>query len=279
MFSADHDSQRGQALALFALALTAIVLGAAVVVDGGYAYAQRRQSQNAADFAALAGTRIVGQSLTGRPAGAGTAAYVESAINATLTANDAVLVEAQYVDETGVAMGSVVGRSTIPDGAFGVVVDARTDWQPFLLGIIGITDWAASASATAMTPGASVGGGVLPIGIEDTYFDGLASCESTDLDDCLQQPLTPGHQIGPGSFGWLSFGLQGNGGKCDWSTSLPGFIAPSITPLLIFIGVGLIGSRFFINIPYKRWAYTLASIGFTVIYTWHSVIIFNRMMD
>ena len=74
----DRSSQRGQALALFALALTAMVLGVAVVVDGGYAFAQRREAQNAADFAAMAGTRIVGQKLTGHPPGAGTAANVET---------------------------------------------------------------------------------------------------------------------------------------------------------------------------------------------------------
>ena len=68
-----HDRERGQALTLFTLALTAIVLASAVVIDGGYAYAQRRTSQNAADFAAMAGARIIGSSLTGQPYGVGTA--------------------------------------------------------------------------------------------------------------------------------------------------------------------------------------------------------------
>ncbi len=220
MQAAYRDPQRGQALTLFALALTAIVLGAAVVVDGGYAYAQRRQAQNAADFAAMAGTRIIGQSLTGRPFGTGTAGNVENAILTTLAANDATLVEAEYVDETGAALGPVVGASRIPDAAFGVVVKAKADWEPFLLGIIGVADWVAGASATAMTPGQSKGGGVLPIGIEDVFFNALASCDPKVLHSCIRQPLTPGHQIGPGSFGWLSFGLNGSGGKCDWSYSL-----------------------------------------------------------
>lgn len=215
-----HRSQRGQALALFTLSLTVIVLAAAVVVDGGYAFAQRRVSQNAADFAAMAGTRVVGVSLTGMPAGAGTAANVEQAINETLAANDAQLIDAQYVDETGEVLGSVVGASSIPNGSFGVVVDARTDWKPFLLGVLGITDWVASSSATAMTPGRSVGGGVLPIGIEDDMFDSLVECPLTTLDDCIDQNLTSGTLNIPGGFGWLKFGLQGNGGKCDWASSL-----------------------------------------------------------
>src|SRR5688572_19472785 len=142
--------ERGQILPLFALTLTALVLGAAVVVDGGYAYAQRRATQNAADFAAMAGTRIVGQKLTGRPAGSGTAANVQASIQSVLDAHDAELASAQYVDEAGVALGNVVGASSIPSDAFGIVVNARSDWQPFLLGVIGIVDWEASAQATAL---------------------------------------------------------------------------------------------------------------------------------
>ncbi len=220
MIGTDRNSERGQAIVLFTLALVAIVLGAAVVVDGGYAYAQRRQAQNAADFAAMAGSRIVGISLTGTPAGAGTAANVRAAVNTTLASNNATLKKASYVDETGAFLADVSTATSIPNDTFGVVVDAKTDWKPFLLGVIGIADWGATASATAMTPGEGVGGGVLPVGIEDDAYDALARCQPTALDDCVSQALTPGHLIGPGSFGWLSFGLQGNGGKCDWSNSL-----------------------------------------------------------
>ena len=189
-------------------------------MDGGYAYAQRRATQNAADFAAMAGTRIVGESLTGNPPGAGTAANVQAAIQSVLDSHDATLVSAQYVDEEGVALGNVSGSSTIPSDAFGVVVEARTNWQPFLLGVIGVVDWEASSTATAKTAGQSLGGGVLPVGIEDTRYDALGTCPVTDLDDCASQALTPGHLIQPGNFGWLAFGIQGNGKKCDWANSL-----------------------------------------------------------
>jgi hypothetical protein len=215
-----HTSQRGQVLALFALMLTALVLGAAVVVDGGFAFAQRREVQNAADFAAMAGTRIVGQKLTGRPPGSGTAANVEAAINSVLAANDAQLVSAQYVDDEGNALGSVVGAGSIPNGSFGVVVEAKTNWRPFLLGVIGVIDWVASGRATAITPGSSIGGGVMPVGIQDTRFNSLEECPVTAIDTCIDQNLTSGHLNIPGGFGWLKFGLQGNGGKCDWASSL-----------------------------------------------------------
>src|SRR6187200_2933830 len=92
-------AQRGQIIPMFALALVTLVLAAGVVVDGGYAYAQRRLTQNAADFAAMAATRIIGQKLTGRPAGTGTAANVRKAIQTMLDANDAELVSARFVNE------------------------------------------------------------------------------------------------------------------------------------------------------------------------------------
>jgi Putative Flp pilus-assembly TadE/G-like len=213
-----RDKQLGQALALFALALAAIVAGVGVVVDGGYAYAQRRVSQNAADFAAMAGTRIIGQKQINNPPGSGTAANVTAAIQAALAANDATLVDADYVDEDGAYLGEVVGASSIPNSAFGVVVSAKTDWKPFLLGMLGITDWAATSQATAKTPGRSLGGGVLPVGIQNMRFNGLVDCPLTNLSTCINQNLTSGSLNIPGGFGWLKFGIQGNGGKCDWAS-------------------------------------------------------------
>lgn len=47
--------ERGQVLVIFALALVALVAMVGLVLDGGSAFAQRRDQQNAADLAALAG--------------------------------------------------------------------------------------------------------------------------------------------------------------------------------------------------------------------------------
>ncbi len=217
----DHSRQKGQALALLAIALAAIVAGVAVVVDGGYAYAQRRASQNAADFAAMAGTRLIGQARTNSSVSGG---QVRSAVDTSLTSNGASLVSGTYIDEDGQAIGALSTGGSIPPNAFGLVVQAKTDWQPFLLGVIGITDWAAGAKATAKTPGEALGGGVMPVGIQDSQFDGLVPCPITDLGTCIDQNLTSGALNIPGGFGWLKFGLQGTGGKCSWTSSL-GMIA------------------------------------------------------
>lgn len=221
MITPSSHPQRGQVMVLFALALTAIVLGVGIVVDGGFAFAQRRVAQNAADFAAMAGTRIVGSAKTGQPAGVGSASNVLAAIESVLAANDAKLVSARYVDVSGSVLEDVTTASSIPGRAFGVVVEARTDWQPFLLGIIGVSDWVATASATARTPGDSVGGGVLPVGIQDEVYDDLDQCELRDLTPCISAHLTSGRIIDPGNFGWLAFGLgEKDNNKCGWDESL-----------------------------------------------------------
>jgi hypothetical protein len=206
-------SERGQTLTLFALMLVVLLLGAGLVVDVGYALSQQRTAQNAADFSAMAGTRILGEFYTGKPAGVGTDTNVADAVNSVLSANGAQLVSARYVDNTGLALGNVGGG--IPTGAAGVVVSAKTSWTPFFLGVMGVSQWSAGGSATASTP-ALASGGVLPVGINESYFTPGSStklpyCDPslTSFDSCLKTAsLEPGSLIIPGGFGWLTFGAQ-----------------------------------------------------------------------
>ena len=55
----EREEQRGQTLVLFALLLVVILGGAGLLVDGGMAWANRRQAQAAADLAALAAARAI----------------------------------------------------------------------------------------------------------------------------------------------------------------------------------------------------------------------------
>jgi hypothetical protein len=219
MRSRSATTERGQILVLFVLSLVVMLLMAGLVVDAGYAYSQNRIVQNASDFAAMAGTRIVGEELTGNATN-GTALNVYQAIDSALAANHAQLVTAKYVDSSGnvkgdvVALGTAPGSGnpgTIPSGANGVVVNASTSWHPFFLGIIGVSSWSAGTTATAITPGTSTGGGVLPIGMQDSTYDGLTACPVSNLNSCISQNLTSGALNIPGGFGWLKFGATG---KC-----------------------------------------------------------------
>jgi Flp pilus assembly protein TadG len=227
MTRSDGRSTGGQTLVLFSLVLVVIILVVGLVVDGGYALSQRRGAQNAADFAAIAGTRVV-QS-------AGTDANAVIAIEAALAANGArvangskKLYTAQYVDNTGGIVAGAVGTfgsGSVPSTARGVEVDASRTWTPYFLGVIGVTSWSAGASGVARSPGVDVGSGVFPFAINKLTFD-HGTCPkgkkagSTSDPGCTIFDLTTGNLNLSGGFGWLkfgcdtSFGLGQNGGNC-----------------------------------------------------------------
>jgi hypothetical protein len=209
-------------IVLFALVLTALVLVVGLIVDGGNALAQRRASQNAADFAALAGARIVAFKVSGDTVN-GTDAYVQSAITNAVLANGGTTPTfaapdgPRYIDDNGGMLGYV--GSGMPATASGVRVWASRTWTPYFVGMIGITSWTASAEATA-TGGfcdgcAPLPGSLFPAGISTAFFQTYPYCAgpiSTDpTDPCYPQHLTPGNLNVPGGFGWLKFGCDGYG--------------------------------------------------------------------
>jgi Flp pilus assembly protein TadG len=59
--SNDHHRapEQGQAIVLLALIMAALLVFAALAIDGGNTYVERRRAQNAADAAALAGARAL----------------------------------------------------------------------------------------------------------------------------------------------------------------------------------------------------------------------------
>lgn len=152
-------SERGQILPLVALGATALILFLALVIDGGFAFERRREAQNAADFAALAGTRVVTLSITNP---ALTSADVYNAISSSAAANGATVPGlgtasgALWVDSNGATLATpndyVTDTATaIPSGARGVKVPAARTWRPFLLGLINSGNWTAGANAVART--------------------------------------------------------------------------------------------------------------------------------
>ncbi len=224
----DVRPERGQMLVIFAGSLAAIILIVGLVIDGGYALTQRRDAQNAADFAALAGARIVAEQIGG-DATNGTDANVAAAITTAISANGAAALtfgaagSPQYVNSTGAIIpsaasaASYVGNGTIPTGAVGVKVNSSRIWNPFFLGIIGVANWSASANATAKGgySAGGPGGNVFPAGISLSFFQTYPFCSGPVSVDptspCYPKQLTPGNLNVPGGFGWLKFGCSGYG--------------------------------------------------------------------
>ena len=59
------DNERGQILVIVAAGLVAIIAMVALVVDGGFAWAKQRDTQNAADASAEAGATMLMENLAG----------------------------------------------------------------------------------------------------------------------------------------------------------------------------------------------------------------------
>ncbi len=145
--------ERGQILPLAAIMMTALLLLLALVLDGGLMFVERRLAQNGADFAALAGARIVSLNARGT---AQTDAAVRASMETAAARNGETIAFGApggpvYTDGKGIDLAGpvYVGGGTLPSAARGVRVAASRSFRPFLLGLIGISTLDASADAIA----------------------------------------------------------------------------------------------------------------------------------
>lgn len=223
---------RGQILVIVAAGLITIIAMTGLVVDGGLAWGQQRDNQNAADAGSEAGAVVLAEILTGLPRGD---ADVLTAVDASITANGVDKVGAWYtdisgnlIDGTGVVVGSTadaaeVGGGFIPPNAAGVQADTSKTFETFLVRVIGFNTLTASADATAVAGyiesvcPASGDCNVLPV----TIPLNIITCDGNGevaVGDPAQEwphfnvPLTiPLCKNNPGNVGWLDWTPTGGG--------------------------------------------------------------------
>lgn len=63
----------------------------------------------------------------------------------------------------------------------------------------------------------------------------------------------------------------------DWSTSVFGFMAPAYSTILWLLGIGLIGVKSWLKIPYHYLVYIFVAFIFVVFHSIHSYIVFDRI--
>ena len=201
-----RSGERGQALALFSGGLIALLIMAGLVLDGGISSVNRRDSQNAADLGALAGTQAVADFHLN---GTGMSATVYAAIDEVVKANgcdpNATMPctwTAEYVQPTTgfstVTVGSGVnGSGAIPATAQGVQVAIQRSSDVTFLKVIGQSAFDVGAEATALTARVE--------GVPEGILLPIAF-------DPGRTPLEPGKRYkfsedtdGPGNFSWLSW--------------------------------------------------------------------------
>jgi len=196
-------NERGATLVWAVLALLVLLAMLALVLDGSYAYGQRRRMQNAADAAALAGARILG-----------------------LNGNDTQVGIA--VDQYALSNGADEVSWSILNGRTTVRVTAACTFTTFFAGIIGRPQMTASGLGEASLEYLSRADNLLPMAIEDRpwVFEQIYELWNDDLTQ-------------PGNFGWLDWdgvspnaaeladnianpGNSGEWGVGDWVPGCPG---------------------------------------------------------
>ncbi len=225
-------NERGQAMVLVVFAIVGMLAIAGLAIDGGRLHAQRRQVQNAADAAAMAGARALLQSRIDEceddasslndiddAVGQAILQYAQkNGVDHTVAVGD---VEAWYVDADGNHVeraGAHWLEQSELDRTTGVEVTVTlTDTTTFLK-VVGQNDMVAGGEATAMFgPVTQVGGGILPIGVplvvvealdpgeqfhilETNNPDGGSFCTDPDnMDTCVGGADDNAHR------GWLNF--------------------------------------------------------------------------
>ncbi len=221
-----HRGQGGQVIVIMALALVALVLGVALVIEAGNAFAQQRVAQNGADAAANAGAVVLGERLGGAPR---TNADVYAAVTTSAAANDLANPTAFYTDIDGndVAGGPLAvanDAGTPPADAAGVRVGGDRDFATLFARVGGFDQLRASADATAVAGlldgvcSAEAGCGVIPV----TFPVLISTCEAPHTNTPIGQgpytvvpfdqrtqanmSIVPLCTTGPGSVGWLDLG-------------------------------------------------------------------------
>src|SRR5579883_2639696 len=145
--------ERGQALILFTLLVVPIALLLALMVDLGFAYGQKRSTQNLADNAAMAGADIIGKNLVCSGTCPDGTTVIQAICNVAINSDGmsqnatfcggtgvsnglSVAITATYLDSSGTSLGSVTDRA-IPGSARGLRITSSKDSPAFFAQVVG----------------------------------------------------------------------------------------------------------------------------------------------
>jgi Flp pilus assembly protein TadG len=148
-----RSTERGQVIAIFALALVAIIAMTGLVLDGGSSTVQKRDEQNVADAAALA------------------AAYNYVNTKSTGAATAAAQTVASANGYTHGVNGAVVSISITTGNPSTFIVTVTKPHRNYFSGVVGLSSWDVTATATAIGGQPNVAYGVMPIMFNDDVLD------------------------------------------------------------------------------------------------------------
>ena len=192
--------ERGQVLFIFALALVAIVAMTGLVLDGGSTFVQRRDMQNAADAAAMAGAYDFANN---------------GSVTSAIVAAQGVAIANGYthgVNGVSVTVSVVAGGGGATDVTAGITKPHKNSFS----GIVGLASWPVSTTATAETglPNSAIG--ALPLIFNIADFPGAYGPSKTKV---FSEPGGGNADVPlAGQFNWTVF-CTANGNPCNANTN------------------------------------------------------------
>lgn len=148
---------RGQVIVIVAIALVVLIAMVGMVLDGGFAWALERHTQNGADAAARSGAAILARRAAEEWGGtpvqtpAQWGEEVRNAVFGSAVHNDVLIQSATYTDWQGTLLGVPVDGQAPPAGAAGVAVEAKRIFDTHLVRVLGINRWTIVQDATAVS--------------------------------------------------------------------------------------------------------------------------------
>lgn len=196
----EHDGQRGQMLALFAICLVAIVAMTGLVIDGGMTFTQRRDEQNVADAAVMAGAYAYAN--TSDTAQAIAAAQDTAAANGYIHGQDGTIVAATVSVSNGLA--TVVANVTKPH-------------RNYFSGIVGFGSWDVSVTASAVAGLPNGALGAMPILFNKK---GFPNGNGPSHEVAFDEPGTGSEDVPQtaGQFNWTVF-CTAHGNPCNGNSN------------------------------------------------------------
>lgn len=195
--------QEGQVLVLFALGLVAMIAMVGLVLDGGSTFAQRRDQQNGADLAAVAGANAYLNAYY-------TSGSVATAQSAAVTAAQAAATRNGYANGAG---GTAVGVTVaMLSGGASVTVDLRSPHANNFARVMGFESWDVSVTATAITGTIDTAVGAAPWIMHQDAFNGAAPIYDADNPGSFGEPPGPNadYPLAATDISWTDFNGANN---------------------------------------------------------------------
>lgn len=142
----ESDRQRGQMLALFAICLVAIIAMTGLVIDGGMTLTQRRDEQNTADAAAMAGAYAY--------------ANTSNASTAIAEAQNTAAANGYTHGQDGAVVTVTV---SVSGGLATVTANVTKPHRNYFSGIVGFGSWDVSVTASAVAGSPNAAMGAMPL--------------------------------------------------------------------------------------------------------------------